>query len=99
MTERKLKLIKTEKSQPEPLARAGEAEQPAPRLVPHPIQLVEPEAEPETEAETEYPTLTQAEAAEAARFRALIAARAARQAMLHRLIAELEELDEISPAA
>jgi hypothetical protein len=43
--------------------------------------------------------LTPAEAAEAARFRALTAARAARQAMLHRIMAEIAELDETSPAA
>lgn len=45
------------------------------------------------------PGLTPAEAAEAARFRAMIAARAARQAMLHRIMSELQELDEVSPAA
>jgi hypothetical protein len=45
------------------------------------------------------PTLTPAERAEAARFKALTAAKAARQAMLHRIMAELQELDEIEPAA
>jgi hypothetical protein len=37
--------------------------------------------------------------AEAARFKALTAARAARQAMLYRIMAEFEELDKSSPAA
>lgn len=45
------------------------------------------------------PELTPAEASEAARFRALIAAKAARQAMVRRIMAELESLDDISPAA
>jgi hypothetical protein len=45
------------------------------------------------------PVLTPAEMAEAARFKALTAARAARQAMLYRIMAEFEELDKSSPAA
>ena len=45
------------------------------------------------------PRLSPAERAEAARFRALTAARAAQQAMLHRIMSELQELDESQPAA
>jgi hypothetical protein len=44
-------------------------------------------------------TLTPAEAEEGAYFKELAAARAARQAMLQRIMAELEELDEMSSAA
>ncbi len=44
-------------------------------------------------------TLTPAEAKEGAYFKELVAARAARQAMLQRIMAELEELDEMSSAA
>ena len=106
MTERNLKLVKAENGHcPVPVSRNGEAAPPAPRLVPHNLQIIEPESEPktETEAQVEFdadqPTLTEAEAAEAARFKALVADRAARQAMLYRIMAELEELDEISPAA
>jgi hypothetical protein len=89
MTERNLKLIKSDKSQSAPAAgREGEAKPPAPRLVSLPAQ-------PAAEADV----LTEAEAAEAARFRELIAARAARQAMLRRIIAELEDWDEIWSAA
>jgi hypothetical protein len=43
--------------------------------------------------------LTAAEQAEATYFRKLVEERAARQMMLHRIMAELSELDEISPAA
>jgi hypothetical protein len=45
------------------------------------------------------PPLTPEERAEAARFRALTAAKAARQAMLHRIMSELQELDEAQSAA
>ena len=86
MTERNLKLIKSDKSQPTPAVDGeGEAKPPAPRLVPLPAQ-------PAAEADV----LTEAEAA---RFRELIEARAARQAMLRRIIAELEDWDEIWSAA
>ncbi|MEW5956315.1 MAG: hypothetical protein AB1801_01230 [Chloroflexota bacterium] len=78
MTERKLKLVKTEKRM---VGRRTKAKQLAPRLVAAPVAL------------------TEAEAAEAARFRELVQARAARQAMLRRIIAELEDLDEMWPAA
>lgn len=44
-------------------------------------------------------TLTPAEAEEGAYFKELAAARAARQAMLQRIMAELEDLDEKSTAA
>ena len=43
--------------------------------------------------------LSEAEEAEAAYFRQLVEERAARQMMLQRIMAELSELDEISPAA
>lgn len=43
--------------------------------------------------------LTAAEEAEAAYFRQLVEERAARQMMLQRIMAELSDLDEISPAA
>lgn len=45
------------------------------------------------------PALTPAEMAEAARFKAMTAARAARKAMIYRIMAEFEELDRSSPAA
>lgn len=45
------------------------------------------------------PVLTPAEMAEAARFKAMTAVRAARQAMIYRIIAELEESDRSSSAA
>jgi hypothetical protein len=45
------------------------------------------------------PVLTPDEAAEAARFKAMTAARAARQAMLRRIMAEVAALDENLPAA
>ena len=45
------------------------------------------------------PALTPDEAAEAARFKAMTAARAARQAMIRRIMAEVAALDESLPAA
>lgn len=45
------------------------------------------------------PILTRAERTEADRFKGLTAAKAARQAMLHRILAELQELDETESAA
>jgi hypothetical protein len=48
---------------------------------------------------TAAPALTPEEHAEAARFKALTAAKAARQAMLHQIMSELQELDEIGSAA
>jgi hypothetical protein len=46
------------------------------------------------------PPLSPAEAAEAARFRELTAARAAQQAIIRRIMAELEDLDDdVFPAA
>lgn len=44
-------------------------------------------------------TLSPAEAEEATYFKELAAAKAARQVMLQRIMAELEELDEMSSAA
>jgi hypothetical protein len=46
-----------------------------------------------------FPPLTPAERAEAARFRALTTTKAAQQAKLRRMMAQLQDLDEISPAA
>lgn len=45
------------------------------------------------------PALTPEERDEAARFKALTAAKAARQAMIHRIMSELQDLDEIGSAA
>ncbi|MBN1995677.1 MAG: hypothetical protein JW953_23520 [Anaerolineae bacterium] len=45
------------------------------------------------------PALTPAEMTEAARFKAMTAARAARQAMLFQIMAEMMEVDQPSPAA
>jgi hypothetical protein len=45
------------------------------------------------------PVLTPDEVTEAARFKAMTAARAARQAMIRRIMAEVAALDETSPAA
>lgn len=52
-----------------------------------------------SESRKQLPPITEAEAAEIARFKALTAVRAARQAMVRRIIAELEELDKALPAA
>jgi hypothetical protein len=45
------------------------------------------------------PPLTLAERFEAARFKALTTTKAARQARLRRMMAQLQDLDEVSPAA
>ncbi len=47
----------------------------------------------------EGPALTPAEESEAERFKALTAAKAAQQAMLRRIMAEISSMDDISPAA
>lgn len=86
MHEKKLKLVKTQKSGPKQSRRVIR-EQPSPVEI---LQFVTP---------TLPLRLTPAEQAEAARFRALTSARAARQARIHRMMLELQELDEISPAA
>jgi hypothetical protein len=95
MTDKKLKLVrKGPRNRPGLTARRpNQREQPEFKLV--------SEATPASELEpvTETPGLTEAEAAEATRFKEMIAARAARQARLYRIIAQLEALDEISSAA
>lgn len=85
MTERKLRLVNSDISGPALAVDQQPVSVPA-------------EAE-EVEAEPAQPTLTEAEQVEAARFKALVKARAARQAMLRRIKAELDDLDEISSAA
>jgi hypothetical protein len=45
------------------------------------------------------PALTPAEVSEAARFRALVAARAAQKFMVRRIMAELEAVDDLSSSA
>ena len=86
MHEKKLRLVKTQKSG---LKRGhrGSGKQVQPAQI---LQLVTSDPQPR---------LTPAEQAEAARFRALTSARAARQARIHRMMLELQELDEASPAA
>jgi hypothetical protein len=50
--------------------------------------------------ESQQPSaLSSAEIAEATRFREMTAARAARRAMIHRIMSEVADLDEVSPAA
>ena len=83
MAETKLKLVKNQKKQTTSIIKAADKKF-RPSHSSHP---------------TSSPTLTPAERAEAARFRALTAAKAARQAMLHQIMAELQELDEIESAA
>lgn len=95
MTDRKLKLVRKDRRN-----RPGlKARRPNQRKQPE-LELVSGAASAsELEQVIERPDLTEAEAAEAARFKEMIAARAARQAMLYRIIAKLEALDEISSAA
>ena len=50
-------------------------------------------------ANSKDPVLSPEEVAEAARFKAMTAAKAARQAMLRRIMAEVAALDENLPAA
>jgi hypothetical protein len=89
MAETKLKLIKAEST--------GEEQQSTSR-----ITLPEPKA-PSGKARQRHvlqvPPLTPAEQAEVARFRVLTTARAVQQAKLRRMRAQLQDLDEISPAA
>lgn len=56
-------------------------------------------SDPSAESDNPQSALSPAEAAEVARFKALTAARAAQQAMLERIMAELDDLDAIPPAA
>jgi hypothetical protein len=95
MTDRKLKLVrKGRRKRPGLTARRpNQREQPEFKLVSGATLASELEQVIKT------PGLTEAEAAEAARFKEMIAARAARQATLYRIIAKLEALDEISSAA
>lgn len=83
MTETKLKLVKSRKKQ---------------TLI---SKVAEPKTRPSRSAGqiTALPALTPAERAEAARFRALTAAKAARQAMIHQIMSELQDLDETQSAA
>jgi hypothetical protein len=83
MAETTLKLVKNQKKQPPPISKAAEKKIVVSRLSPLAAIL----------------SLTPAERAEAARFRALTADKAARQAMVHQIMAELQELDEIESAA
>ena len=56
--------------------------------------------QPQPLRQSQPPTvLTEAEEAEAVYFRRLVEERAARQMMLQQIMAELSDLDEISPAA
>jgi len=87
MAETKLKLVKNQKKQIPSISKAAEKQAHTSRITPHASRL------------TSLPTLTPAERAEAARFRALTAAKAARQAMLHQIMAELQALDETESAA
>ncbi len=112
MTERTLKLIKTKNGHSRRSRKANKNQNHAPRLIRHTSQIRNPKSETCTERSRSIrnpkPVLSQAEgseiqnpavAVEAARFRALTAARAARQAMVQRIMAELLELDTIPPAA
>lgn len=83
MAETKLKLIKNQKKQAPSISKPAKKKVLASRRSPL----------------AALATLTPAERAEAARFRALTADKAARQAMVHQIMAELQELDEIEPAA
>ena len=94
MAETKLKLVKNQKKQILPISKAAD-QKTYPSPIPHPAARTR--AKPPLG--TSLPTLTPAERAEAARFRALTAAKAARQAMLHQIMAELQELDETESAA
>ncbi len=87
MAETKLKLVKNQKKQTLPISKAAD-QKTYPFPIPHSVSRI-----------PSLPILTPAERAEAARFRALTAAKAARQAMLHQIMAELQDLDETESAA
>lgn len=89
MSQRKLKLIKRKKEQTGPQRRLPETK-------PAIAQSRRPKARI---AKRQSPALTPAEAAEVARFKALTAARAARQAMIRQIMAELQETETRPPAA
>ena len=65
------------------------------------LKLIKPyKNKPESMVQRPKPVpLSPAEEVEAAYFRTMVEARAARQVMLERIMAELTDLDEISPAA
>jgi hypothetical protein len=101
MTETKLKLVKNQKKQTPSISKAAEKQAHTSHITPQ--RAASPWDASERSLPlgrlTSLPTLTPAERAEAARFRALTAAKAARQAMLHQIMAELQELDETESAA
>jgi hypothetical protein len=73
-----------------------------PEVDPVSAEMPEQELEisnPSVEFDDPQSAITPAEAAEVARFKALTAARAAQQAMIERIMAELDDLDAIPPAA
>lgn len=95
MAVQKLKLVKNN-GHVKRAGQAGKRPYQTPRLIfcpPHARRLAS------QIVQTKSLTLTPAEAAEAARFRALTAARSARQTMLRQIMAELQELDSAFPAA
>lgn len=103
MTEQKLRLVKNrnghiEYRDPEE-KRAYEKPQLRPRATPLSDQATHASGSGSSAPEAETDSLTPAEAEEVARFKALVAAKAARQAMLRQIMAELDELDDIPPAA
>ncbi len=74
------------------------------KLIRHPAQIEKALSEPDLvktspTAPDQTPKLTAAEEAEAARFKAAAATRAAQQAMINRIMTDLLELDRISPVA
>jgi hypothetical protein len=94
MPETKLKLVKNQKKQTTSISKAADKKTYPSQSRVRPMGISHP-----TSHISSGPTLTPAERAEAARFKALTAAKAARQAMLHQIMAELQELDEIESAA
>jgi hypothetical protein len=85
MNERKFTLVKAKNGRP----KSGGPKNGGPQNG-HPAPKVSP---------VKSPALTPGEMTEAARFKAMTAARAARQAMLHRIMADVFDLDQHSPAA
>jgi hypothetical protein len=96
MTQRKLKLVKHKNGRTKQMRETGTKQPQVSRLT-HPQSRM-PRHIPRS-TNPKALVLTPDEVTEAARFKAMTAARAARQAMLRRIMAEVAALDETSPAA
>lgn len=103
MTEQKLRLVKNRNGHVEHKDPEEKRTYEKPQLRPRPggvsNQAADASRSEASIPETETDALTSAEAEEVARFKAMVAAKAARQAMLQQIMAELDELDDFPPAA